>query len=450
MVTILPALRKVRKDLAGLLDRKAVEQACRDLGYTWRKRRLDPYATLHLFILQVLHRNTAMTHLPHLAGEWFTSSAYCQARQRLPLAVFERVVNSFTRATVSTQDATTGDAGRWRGHRVMLIDGSTFSMPDTWELQAYFGQPGAQRRGCGFPVAHLLAMIDADTGFLHDVIVSPLRTHDMARAADLHPKLSAGDVVVADRGFCSYAHLALLSQENLHAVLRMHQRQIVDFHPHRLSSAEIAGTGIPTSRWVRRLGRCDQLVEWRKPEARPKWMTAEQFAALPEKLVVREIKWRVRAPGCRVRKVTLVTTLLDAERYPAGEIAKLYGLRWQVEVDLRDLKTTLGLDVLKGQKVDTVLKEVQVYALVYNLVRLVTVQAARRQRVQPHRISFIDALRWLQPGKLDLPLPELIVNPQRTDRIEPRCLKRRPKQYPRMTRPRRELHKRLRKRRDAA
>ena len=121
-----------------------------------------------------------------------------------------------------------------------------------------------------------------------------------------------------------------------------------------------------------------------------------------------------------------------------------------MEVDLRDLKTTLGLDVLKGHKVLTVRKEMLVFVLVYNLVRLVTVKAARQQRVRPHRISFIDALRWLQPAKPSQPLPELIVNPTRPGRVEPRCLKRRPKEYPRMTQPRRELRKRLRKRRDAA
>lgn len=445
MVTILPALRQVREGLVGLLSRTAVEQVCKGLGYRWRERQLDPYTTLHLFIMQVLHQNTAMTHLPHLAGERFSASAYCQARQRLPVAFFGALVDSTTQGLKRSSDT-----GRWHGHRVMLADGSGCSMPDTAELQAYFGQPGGQRPGCGFPVAHLLTMLDAETGFLHDVIVSPLRTHDMAHAADLHPKLSPGDVVLADRGFCSYAHLALISQANLHAVFRVHQRQIVDFHPHRPCAGEILGTGLPTSRWIQRLGHCDQLVEWCKPSARPKWMTAEQFASLPEKLVVREIKYRIRSAGCRVREVTLVTTLLDAKRYPAVEIAQLYQVRWQVEVDLRDLKVTLGLDVLKGQKVETVLKELLVFVLVYNLVRLVTLTAARRQRVRPHRISFIDALRWLQPPKPPQPLPELVVNPQRPERVEPRCIKRRPKQYTRMRRPRRELRKRLRKRRDAA
>ncbi len=420
-----------------------MERICRELGHSWRTRQLDPFTTLHLFILQVLNQNTAMTHLPHLAGERFSASAYCQARQRLPVELFERLSELFTQGLKRSSDS-----GSWRGHRVMLVDGTGYSMPDTAELRSYFGQPTGQRRGCGFPVAHMLARIDAETGFLHDVVVSPLRTHDMAHAADLHPKLSPDDVFVADREFCSYAHLALLSQANVHAVLRVHQKQIVSFRPHRPCVGEILGTGIPTSRWIRQVGRSDQIVAWRKPRQRPKWMTAEQFASLPEELIVREIRHRICSAGCRVHEVTLVTSLLDAERYPAAEVARLYELRWQVEVDLRDLKITLGLDVLKGHKVETLLKEMHVFVLVYNLVRLVAVQAARRQRIRPHRISFVDALRWLQPPKPSQALYELVVNLYRPDRVEPRCVKRRPKQYARMRRPREELRKRLQKQRD--
>jgi hypothetical protein len=445
MVTILPALRQIRKDLAGLLERPEVERICRECGYTWRDRQLDPWTTLHLFILQVCHRNTAMTHLPHLTGERFSASAYCQARQRLPLEVIRRIVDSFSHGLASS-----APESLWHGHRVALIDGSGFSMPDTAELQAHFGQPGGQRPGCGFPVAHMVALFDAEAGFLHDVVIAPLRTHDMVHAAKLHPKLSDGDILVGDRGFCSYAHLALISQAHLHTVLRVHQNQIVDFHPHRPSAQDLPIPGLPRSRWVKRLGRKDQLVKWRKPRTRPKWMTPEQLAELPDEMLVREIRYRIRDKGSRVREVTLVTTLLDPVRYPAAEIASLYGLRWQVEVDLRDLKITLNMDALKGHKVETVLKEAFLFSLVYNLVRLVTVKAARRQRVHPHRISFLDALRWLQPPKPAVPLPELVVNPVRTGRIEPRCKKRRPKQYPVMITPRREWRKRLKKKRDAA
>jgi Transposase DDE domain len=438
MVTILPALEVVRKDLIQLLDRVAVEQFCRELGYRWRDRQLDPWTTLHLFLLQVLQYNTAMTHLPHLSGVRFTASGYCKARRRLPLQLLEKLVDRLA----SRLDGPAGPS-LWRGHRVQLVDGSAFSMPDTKELQAEFGQPGNQKPGCGFPVAHILCLFDAETGVLRDVIVAPLRTGDMTHVSELHPRMLPNDILVGDRGFCSYAHLALILQANMHAVFRMHQKQIVDFHPHRPSSHEIGGSGIPTSRYVKHLGPCDQLVEWVRPASRPRWMRHEQFVQLPKTIIVREIKWHIRKPNRRVREVTLVTTLLDPELYPAAEIAKLYEHRWQVEVDLRDLKTTLGLDILKGRKVDTVRKELLVFILVHNLVRLVMVEAARRQRVAPHRISFIDAVRWLQPGKPSTPLPDLVVNPERPGREEPRCIKRHMKEYDLMTRPRAEMRKRM-------
>jgi hypothetical protein len=445
MVTILPALRQVREDLGKILDRRTVEGVCRALGYRWRDRQLDPWTTLHLFILQVLHNNTAMTHLPHLSGERFTASAYCQARRRLPVRLLEKLVDQLAGKLDRPMEVVL-----WRGHRVLIVDGSGFSMPDTAELQAHFGQSSNQKPGCGFPVAHILCLFDAEAGFLRDVILAPLRTHDMAHASELHPKLLPSDVVVGDRGFCSYAHLALIMQANLHAVFRVHQNQIVDFRPHRPSADQAWGAGHPSSRWVKRLGDRDQLVEWRKPQLRPRWMMGEQFDQLPSKILVREIKWPIRDRYRRVREVTLVTTLLDPERYPAAEIARLYQRRWQVEVDLRDLKITLGMDVLKGYKVDTVTKEMLVFVLVHNLVRLVALQAAKRQRVRPHRISFIDALRWLQPPKPCRALPDLIINPERPNRVEPRCIKRRKKEFPLMKSPRYELRKRLKKRRDAA
>jgi hypothetical protein len=444
MVTILPRLRQVRKDLAKLLGRQAVEQAYRAAGLKWRKRKLDPWTVLHLFLSQVLHQNTAMTHLPHLSGETFTPSAYCQARQRLSLPILEKLVNQVSRRLQETPDGPL-----WHGHRLFFTDGSGFSMPDTAELQAYFGQPGAQKPGCGFPVAHLLCLFDAERGFLSEPVVSPLRTHDMAYVHALHPRMQPNDILLGDRGFCSYAHLALISRAGLHAVFRIHQRQIVSFCPHRRSADQAAGPGHPTSRWIQRLGRRDQLVEWRKPASCPKWMAPATFAQLPDTMVVREIRFRVREPG-REGEITLVTTLLDPEKYPAAEIAALYHKRWQAEVDLRDLKITLGLDVLKGQSVDVVKKEVLVFVLVHNLVRLVAAHSAARQRVHPTRISFVDALRWLQPPKPDGGLPDLVVNPVRRGRIEPRCLKRRAKKYILMKKPRHELRKRLKRQKPAA
>jgi hypothetical protein len=149
------------------------------------------------------------------------------------------------------------------------VDGSSFSMPDTEALQAHFGQPGGQQPGCGFPVAHFLALSDAATGLITEVLTAPLRTHDMSGMVELHPQLRPGDVLLADRGFCSFAHLALLAQRGVERVVRVHQRRIVDFTPHRShfepgTSAQ-AHKGWPRSRWIQALGSEDQVIEWCNP-----------------------------------------------------------------------------------------------------------------------------------------------------------------------------------------
>jgi hypothetical protein len=341
------------------------------------------------------------------------------------------------------------EAQRWCGHRVWLLDGSSCSMPDTPELQEAFGQPGAQKPGCGFPVAHLLTLFHAGTGMLQKVLTAPLRTHDLAQAWQMHPELAAGDVLVADRGFCSYAHLAQLLASGFFGVFRLHQKTIVSFRKGRLHIPPRPRhkmwkgvKGLPRSRWIKWLGRRDQLVEYYKPTQPPKWITAQAYAALPASIVVRELRFAIAVPGMRTQEVTLVTTLLDPTRYPAAELAQLYFDRWQVEVNLRHLKQTLHLDVLRSKTVEGVQKELCMIALAYNLVRLVMVEAARRQEVQPDRISFIDALRWLTNARPGEPLRKLKVH-RRRHRVEPRVRKRRPKGYPLMKRPRAELRKAL-------
>jgi len=203
---------------------------------------------------------------------------------------------------------------------------------------------------------------------------------------------------VGDRAFCSFAHLALLRQHGLHAVCRVHQRQLVDCtpsRPHTTPKPPAGQTGLPRSRWLRQLGGMDQLVEWvkpvRPPVYPPAWLTPALFAALPAVLCVRELRYRVTQAGFRTQTVTLVTTLLDVDLYPADALAALYGMRWQVESNLRHLKQTMGLDVLHCQRLIGVLKELTVFALVYNLVRVVMLEAAKRQGVALERISFIDA-----------------------------------------------------------
>ena len=434
-------LWQLRQDPCQYVDRSVVERICRAAGHVWRDGILTPFATLHWFLLQVLSGNTALEHVATLAKKSFTDSAYCQARVRLPLAVFRALLRHLITAFVpDTYDHL------WYGHRTFLLDGSSFSMPDTPDLQRSFGQPGAQQPGCGFPVAKILALFHAGTGLLLEVMAAPLRSHEMARAEDVHPALQPGDVLVADRGFCSFAHLALLMARGIHAVFRMHQRQIVDFtpdRPHARRGDKAAGKGLPRSKWLRRLGTLDQLVEWIKPKQKPKWMSAEVYAALPERLVVRELRYTLERPGFRTRSVTLVTTLLDAETYSAEALAKLYGVRWGVETNLRHLKQTMKMDVLRCKSEDGVLKELMVYAMVYNLIRVVMGEAARRQGVLVERISFIDAMRWLLDAEAGDDLPRLKVNPDRPGRVEPRVRKRRPKQYPLMKTPRSKLRKKL-------
>jgi Transposase DDE domain len=437
-------LQRLRQDLAATLGSDFIHAACLATGHTYSDAALlTPAATIFWFLIQVLHGNTALTHVSLLAGRAFSDAAFCMARARLPLAVFQAVLRHMVHAVIPDTEA----IGRWRGHRTFLVDGSSFSMSDTPVLQAHFGQPGNQAKGCGFPVAHLLALFHAGTGLLLEVAAAPLRTSDLAGLADVLGLLSAGDVLVADRGFCSFASLALVLSRGIHAVFRIHQKQIVDFTPgraHARPGQKRVPKGIPRSRWIRAYGLRDQRVEYFKPAERPDRMSEEEYRALPASIVVRELRYRIDVPGFRTQEVTLVTTLLDAAMYPAEELASLYGTRWRVEEYLKALKQTMKMDVLKCQTVEGVLKELTVYAMAYNLVRLTMIEASGRQGVEVDRISFVDALRWLRDDGDGEAMPELVVNPARQGRSEPRCKKRRPKQYDLMRVPRAELRKRLR------
>lgn len=440
-------LRQFKTDVATAIAPETITKICGYLGHRCRDRVLNPVTTVHVFLLQILHGNTACTALSRLAQVPFTATAYCMARKRLPLALFEDLLEHVCDALFPEVQET----GRWRGHRTWDLDGSSFSMSDTPELQARFGQPSAQAKGCGFPVAHMLALFHAGTGLLLRVVASPMRTHDMRYAAVMHPELAEGDILLADRGFASFGHLALLFMRKIHAVFRCHQKQIVDFREGRQHTGQRKPRkGLPRSRYVRRLGHWDQLVEYTKPTTKPKWMDDDTWTALPATLLLRELRYLTPQKGYRTKVVTLVTTLLDPEAYPATELANLYLSRWQIEVNFRHLKTTMGLEVLHCKHVDGVLKELHMFAIAYNLVRLVMLEASRRQKVPLDRISFIDALRWLRDADADTSLTDLVVNPSRPNRVEPRVLKRRMKEYTLMTKPRRELRKALERKKDAA
>jgi Transposase DDE domain len=438
-----PVLARLRQDIGAILSPEAIREACRQAGYSWRNRKLDPVATISLFLLQVLNGNTACQHVVHY-GRWaFSATAFCKARKRLPL----RVLQSLVEMVAAGLRSATAESADWRGHRVWMIDGSGFSMPDVPELQAHFGSPSNQRPGCGFPVGHLVGLFDLATGMLLRMTISPMRVHDMSQASHLACELEPGDVALGDTGFCSYAHLAMLLARGNRAVFRMHQKQIVDFTPGRsMATRRSSGAnleGLPHSLWVRSNGPLDQVVIWYKPKQKPRRMTAERFAELPAEITVRELRYEVSTPGFRVRVITPVTTLLDPSIYPKVELAELYRDRWRIELNLRHIKITMKMDSLHCKTVEGVMKELAMFALAYDLVRSAMSESARGRKVAVERMGFLDALRWLTN-----PIPggdpsDILINPRRPDRIEPRVIKRRMKKYPLMKEPRKVLRNRL-------
>jgi hypothetical protein len=247
--------------------------------------------------------------------------------------------------------------------------------------------------------------------------------------------------VLGDRVFGTWGYFALVLRHNLHAVTRAHQRLKLNFNPRQ--------------RWHERGTYCrlykldddDQVIEWFKPRHRPKWMSLAVYERLPPSIIVRMTRYTIRRKGFRTRQVTLLTTLTDHERYPADELAALYRRRWEIETNFRDLKETMGMKTLRCQTVDGVLKEMYTYAIAYNLVRMMCLQAATHQGVEARRISFINALRSLRQVLLlrcaGEPPPRLMVNPHRPGRVEPRLVKRRPRQRRYLTIPRAEARKRL-------
>jgi len=427
-------LERIKEDLRPFISDQDILDACQQADHHWRNRLLDPVVTVHLFVLQILHFNTAMTHLRHLAKYPVKPAAYCKARMRLPLAVLQALLAK-TAAAARAKNL----PAAWNGLRAYLVDGSSTICPDTPALQKAFGQPKNQKPGCGFPVPKLLGLFDAFTGMIQELLVQPLYTHDLTGAWRLHKLLRPGDLLAGDRGFCSFAHLALLVAQAVHGLFRLHQRVIANFRPYR----QHGGKGRPKSIFVKRLGRHDQIVEWRKPGKPARWMTQAQHDALPATLRVRELRYRLPKKGQRTREVTVVTTLLDPVLYPYELIARLYGVRWTVETHFGELKTTLKMRRIKCKTVAGVHKELAVYCLVYNLVHALMLEAAARQDKDPQRISFLDTIRWLLSAAPGEDLPALLVNPHRPDRHEPRVIKDKLDTYRKMVKPRHILKQEL-------
>lgn len=391
-----------------------VNQLCRQLGHEWRERLFTPLVTLRLFLIQILHGNTAITHLRQLSGIAFAPSSYDEARGRLPLEVLLGLLHFLVETARKTDTLL---SPRLLGQRIFLLDGSSFSMSDTPELRRHFGLPSGQKIGVGYPTAKIMGLLDAATGLFCQMLALPLFVHDMRAGIGLHPCLRPGDILLGDRAFCSFAHFCLLSAAGVFGCFRLHQRRKTD-----------------------RLGR----VRWPKPKKCPAWMTRVQFALLPAFFELRITRHVIVEKGFRTRAIFLASTLLDEQAWSEQRLLELYGLRWRIETCFDHLKTTMKMNVLKCQTLEGVLKELAMYLLVYNLVRLLMLQAAARQGVSAWQISLIDTCRFLAVRMIGLAgVEKLIVNPVRPGRVEPRVVRRRPKAYPLMKRPRAELKAQL-------
>ena len=423
-----------KRNWTKLISEDFVRELCTQLGYNWRRRILDPGKTVQLFLLQVLHGNVALSCVPHLASSRFTASALCQARQKIPLEVFDALLEAVS-CLIEQEEFSNSD---WHGHRVLIVDGSGFSMPDTEELQQHFPQSKNQQPGCGFPTAKFTALLHYDTGMISRVSLGSLKSHDMNHTAQIETALQPNDIELGDRAFCSFAHYALLLRGQKHAVMRAHQTRIIRFQscPGAPRSRSKGYRQAPSGEWMEQLGNKDQLVRWYKPYARPKWMNQEEYDALPDFIVVRELEFEIIEKGFRTQKVTIVTTLLDHEKYPKEQIAKLYRKRWQIEVNFRHLKTTMKMDILHSKTYNGICKELIMFCLIYNLVWLVVRCAAEAKKRNPQEISFIDALRWLQHSADSATIHAIVVVKYRPNRFEPREVKRRSKPFKWLTKSR--------------
>jgi hypothetical protein len=411
---------------------------------SWREALYTPVLTLWAFLSQVVSPDGSCRASVARVLAWLVSRGeepcspktdpYCKARQRLPESLLRRLV----RETGRDLHQRSRDAWRWKGRRVKIADGTTVSMPDTPANQAAYPQPDSQQPGVGFPLARLVVVFCLACGTVLEAALGRHRgkqTGENALLRTLAASLDEGDVLLADRYFGGWFDLALWQQRGVEVVTRLHQLRRCDL------------------RRGRRLGPNEHVVAWPKPD-RPDWMDEATYASLPEALELREIRVRVPQRGFRTKVLVVVTTLRDAAMYTAEDLADLYRLRWHAELDLRALKVTLGMDVLRCKSPDMVRKEMWAHFLAYNLIRAVMAQAAQECGADPRELSFTGALQALtafaerlleadagRAAELYEGLLRTIgAHPvgDRPDRVEPRARKRRPKDYPHLHRPRHE------------
>lgn len=414
-------------------------------GPNSRQRLYSPRVTFWAFLAQVLSPDTACREIVRKVQAWRSltrivemsaaTSAYCQARGRLCLPLLRRIHEHLADRLQrnAPQDAL------WLGRVVKIVDGTNLSMPDTALNQAAWPQPSSQKPGCGFPMMKLVGIFSLASGALLDFAKGTLHIHESQLLRALWETLRKGDVLLSDRGFCSFFAIASLLLRGVDSLMRLHQARRADF------------------RKGKALGKGDLLVRWKKPSQRTAAWSKEEFAALPEQLTVRQIRLEVNRKGYRSRTIVIVTTLLDPIAYPADKIRALYFERWSVELHFREIKILLRMDVLRCLSPEMIEREVWLHVIAYNLVRSLMQEAAILHRVNLARISFkgtLDTLRHFadavhaatgQPRKqaalIDAML-ELIAKDQlpcRPGRVEPRAKKRRPKNYHLLTKPRRKM-----------
>jgi IS4 transposase len=430
-----------------VLTDESITRALTDSNVTWLDRVFSPLVTLWVFLGQILSadhscRAAVARLIAHRLsrGERPCSSetgAYCQARKRLPEQFFADVA----RQTGQALEMEVGDRWRWKNRRVYVYDGSSVSMPDTEPNQTAYPQPVAQKPGLGFPLARIAAVFSLACGAILDVAICRYAgkgQSELGMLRMLWNLFRPGDILLADRLMCSWAEIVLLKQRGVECVCRFTSHRAADF------------------RRGQRLGSGDHIVRWAKP-LMLRSVDRETYNRLPDYLTIRECRVRIAQPGFRVQILLLATTLLDAQEYSKEDLADLYRARWNAELDLRSLKQTLQMDVLRCKTPDLVRKELWTHILAYNLIRTIMAQAAPGHHCDPRTVSFkatVQTLEAFQPiiamhGSTDMEirtrlyqalLDALIVHRvgDRPGRVEPRQKKRRPKCYDRLMKPRHE------------
>lgn len=393
-----------------------------------RERIYPPTVTLSLFLSQAMNsdascQNAVNNHAVERTVNGLSpcsvkTGAYCKARQRLPIEMLATLVKQTGK--LITEQANTH--WKWKNRSVKLVDGTTITMPDTKENQQAYPQQHNQAPGVGFPIARIVAIICMASGAVLGGAMGAYKgkggsEHTLFR--QLLDCLNPGDVVLADRYYCSFFLIAMLVGKGVDVVFQQHAKRHTDF------------------RKGKRLGSGDHIVRWEKPKTCPHWMSRKQYENFPDELIVRELK---------VGKMILATTLLSDKEFSKKELKIFYKQRWHVELDLRNIKTTLGMENLSCKVPEMNEKEMYVYFLAYNLIRLIMAEAAVQTGRIPRQLSFKHSLQvWLAWSKLAcfvisddkvMVLLTIIAAQQvgnRPGRIEPRSVKRRLKPYPSLT-----------------